>query len=482
MNAQDLYVKRVEELMDGIDKGAFAEPSAPPEAYRYGHLAALFYFARSLEHGEKLYEQLYERIISFGTYHIKRKTEQRQKIKIAFLSISAAEWASEDLYRRLAKDERLECYVVVCPLMDRERESRRKTEAETRSFFEQNHYDVRRIYDAEEDICQGWEAVGGLPDIVMHSTPWYHSLPEPFQIENFPLHILNCYIPYGLYVADNQDRSYAPKFVYNKEFVNLQWKIYADSELNLAGYKKYELLHGKNISYSGYVKMDFFQKKRDYTTEELQKIWKFPQAAWDHNPKRLIIAPHHSLEETAVVKYATFEKNAWFWLYLAQKYQDQISFIFKPHPNLRWKAAQSHLFQSSEEYDAYLDMWNALPNAKVVEEGSYLDIFATSDGMIMDSASFLGEYMYADKPLLFLIREEQAFNSLGERLILGYHQVKGEDYMGIEQFVEHVILKGQDSMAKERRRAFGDTLDYKGKNGCPAVDFIVRDLLKLMEG
>ena len=40
MNAQDLYVKRVEELMDGIDKGAFAEPSAQPEAYRYGHLAA----------------------------------------------------------------------------------------------------------------------------------------------------------------------------------------------------------------------------------------------------------------------------------------------------------------------------------------------------------------------------------------------------------------------------------------------------------
>ena len=44
-------------------------------------------------------------------------------------------------------------------------------------------------------------------------------------------------------------------------------------------------------------------------------------------------------------------------------------------------------------------MWNALPNAKVVEEESYLDIFATSDGMIMDSASFIGEYLYVNKPL-----------------------------------------------------------------------------------
>ena len=190
MNTQDLYVKRAEELMDGIDKGVFSDVANPPQDYVYVHLTALFYVARALEHGDKLYEQFYDRMISFGRYHVKSKMEKGEKVKIAFLSISAAEWASDSIYRMLDRDERLECYVVVCPLMDRTRDSRRRTEEETWSFFEQNGYDIRRIYDAKHDVCQGWETVGGLPDIVIHSTPWYHSLPEPFWIDNFPLRIL----------------------------------------------------------------------------------------------------------------------------------------------------------------------------------------------------------------------------------------------------------------------------------------------------
>ena len=480
MSAEEFYAERVEELMDGIDKGEFSDIANPLESYSYGHLAALFYFSQVLENGNKLYEQLYDRIMSFGKYHVRNKAENGEKVKIAFLAISAAEWPVDTVYRMLEKDQRLECFIVVCPLMDRERGNREKTEAQTWDFFLHHGYEVRRVYDKEKDICQGWEAVGGLPDIVVHATPWYHCLPEPFQIDSFPMRVVNCYIPYGMYVADSMEKSYATKFVYNKEFVNMQWKVYADSMLNLSGYEKYQLLHGKNVSYSGYVKMDCFQEQRDYTMDEVRSIWKFPREASSENMKRLIIAPHHSLEQSSLVQYATFAKNVYFWLYLAEKYQDRITFIFKPHPNLRWKAVESQLFSSYEEYDRYLEQWNSLPNARVVEEESYLDIFATSDGMIMDSASFIGEYMYVDKPLLFLTREEQAFNNLGERLISSYYHVKGEDFIGIEKFVEHVILKGEDDMKDERHSTFAETLDYAGKNGCSASEFIVRDILGLL--
>lgn len=481
MNAEEVYARRVEELMDGIDKGEFSDIANPPQAYSYGHLAALFYFAQVLQNGKKLYEQLYDRVISFGTYHVRKKVENGEKIKIAFLAISAAEWAVENVYRMLEKDERLECYVIVCPLMDRERENREKTEEQTWHFFKKHGYEARRVYDKEQDVCQGWEAAGGMPDLVVHATPWYHSLPEAFWIERFPLRVINCYIPYGIYVADSMDGNYAKKFIYNKEFVNMQWKVYADSALNLSGYETYELLHGKNITYSGYAKMDCFQERRDYTKEELRSIWKFPQEAGSGEMKRLIIAPHYSLEASALVQYATFAKNVYFWLYLAQKYQDKITFIFKPHPNLRWKAVETHLFPSYEEYDRYLEKWNTLPNARVAEEESYLDMFATSDGMIMDSGSFIGEYMYVDKPLLFLTREEQAFNSLGEHLISGYYHARGEDYIAIEQFVEQVILKGDDAMQEKRHRVFHETLDYTGRNGCLASEYIVKDIQGLLE-
>ena len=110
-----------------------------------------------------------------------------------------------------------------------------------------------------------------------------------------------------------------------------------------------------------------------------------------------------------------------------------------------------------------------------------MDIFATSDGMIMDSASFLGEYLYVNKPLLFLTRKEQAFNSLGEKTLSCYYTAKGEDYIAIEQFVERVILQGEDMMEDIRTQVFAEELDYADTNGCSASEFIYKDIMKLFE-
>ena len=479
MSNEGIYIKRAQELIEGIERGDFSNIARLPESYRYGHLRALLYVADHLDNGRKLYEQVYDRVMEYGKYHLHEKIKKQQKIKVAFLVISAAEWAAEQVYQRLSQDEHLECYVVVCPLLDREKESRMKIEEQSYRYFENNGYDVRRVYDSEQDNSKGWEDIGGIADIVVHLTPYYQALPEQFQIEQFPLSVINGYIPYGMYVANSYYGTYIEYGVYNKEFVNMQWRVYADSNLNWLGYQKYGLLNAKNVLYSGYVKMDYFFEQRNFSMDEIGQIWKSPAQADHLKMKRLIIAPHHTVEENAIVQYSTFVKNAYFWLYLAQKYRDKITFIFKPHPNLRDKTIQARFFHSFEEYDAYLEMCNALPNAKVVEEESYLDIFATSDGMIMDSASFIGEYLYVNKPLLFLTREEQRFNSLGEKILPCYYAAKGENYIAIEQFIENVILQGDDTMEKQRTQVFEEVLDYVTINGCTASECICRDILGL---
>lgn len=481
MSPQEIYVELVGELLDGVDHGDFTGASDIPAKYTYGHLNALLQLADQLQNGRELYEKLYDRIVGFGKRKIREKVSCGQKVRVAFLAISAAEWAADSVYRMLSEDERLECFWVMCPLVDREREARRKIEEQSYKFFYNNHYDVRRIYQSEEDICAGWEQIGGLPDIVVHLTSWYQSLPEPFRIDCFPLNIINCYVPYGMYVADSLSGMYAKMAVYNKEIVNLMWRVYADSEANLSGYMSYGLLHGKNVRYSGFPKMDYFFGEREYTEEQIRKIWKIPSAIGVNEMKKIIIAPHHTIDPSELVVFSTFARNAYFWLYLAKKYQDRICFIFKPHPNLRMKAVRCKYFKSYEEYEAYIEAWQALPNARVSEEEGYLDIFATSDGMIMDSASFLGEYLYVNKPLLFLTREEQAFNVLGKKAVSGYYTAKGEDYIAIEQFVERVILQGGDTMKDRRHRIFAEELDYAGKNGCSASEFIYKDLTNLLE-
>ena len=110
-------------------------------------------------------------------------------------------------------------------------------------------------------------------------------------------------------------------------------------------------------------------------------------------------------------------------------------------------------------------------------EADYLALFDTSDGIINDSISFVGEYMYVDKPMLFLERPEQRFNELGEVLIKAHYKVSGQDYMGIDNFVNEVVVKGNDHMKQEREKIFSEELDYYSDNGIKASEYVYRDIV-----
>ena len=478
MDEKARYVKLLNELIDGIERGDFSKESIPVK-YTYWHLYALFELLDDLEDGRKLYEQIYDLAMKCGAASIRQKCARGERIKIAFIAISAAEWGAERIYHMMKQDDRVECYVVVSPLIDRDLESRRDTYCQTVDFFRKNGYEVRGRCNDEFNVPASWQELGGMPDIVIHSTPWMGSLPAEYQVVNFPLMSLNYYIPYGIYVENGWTGDYLEKLVYNKEFVNMMKRIYADSERNLRGYQEYGLLHGKNVVYSGYVKMDYFYDTRTRSEAEIRKLWKIPDGIKSEDIKKVIIAPHHSVSENAIFKFSTFPKNAYFFLYLAKKYCKEVSFVLKPHPNLRLRAVEEKIFESYEAYDAYLEEWNSLPNARVVQEASYLDIFDTSDGMIMDSISFLAEYTYVHKPLLFLKRKGQAFNPLGKRLLEGDYTAKGEDYVEIEKFLQEVIIKGNDTLKDKRQQIFEDELDYMKRKDCCAGEYIYRDIVSL---
>ena len=94
--------------------------------------------------------------------------------------------------------------------------------------------------------------------------------------------------------------------------------------------------------------------------------------------------------------------------------------------------------------------------------------------------SFLGEYLYLNKPLLFLQREGQAFNELGERIVQNYYTVNGRNYKGIEMFLQDVILDGNDVMAERRKEVFEEELNYYKYNGCSACEYIYRDIINIL--
>lgn len=475
------HAKNVEELFQGIDAGDFNQVGKIPDRYTWLHLYSLLRLADELDNGGELYRQIYDIAIAHGHSCVRQKVHNGEKIRIVFLAISAAEWPAGDVYRLLAADDRIECCIVVAPLMDRDVESRRDSYLQTRDYFLKNGYTVREIYDAANDVCLEWSEIGGAPDILIHLTAWFSSLAQPCWAVSFPLRCVQLYIPYGIYVADSMDKSYAVNCVYNCGFANMMWKVYVDSEKNREGYQTYGLLKGNNTAFSGYAKMDAFYEKHEWSEAEIRNLWKIPEGRTVDEIKRVIIAPHHSIMGYGGILYSTFPKNAFFLLYLAKKYQDKVSFIYKPHPNLRLRAVEAGVFESYEAYDAYVGEWDSLPNARVVNEASYLEIFATSDAMIMDSASFIAEYLYVNKPLLFLRRNGQAFNLLGKELMRAYDTAWGEDYSAIESFLQDVVIDGRDEKKPLRQTIWKENLDYLSLNHCMASEFIYRDICNLLQ-
>ena len=477
MDKVDEYLALISELIDGIDRGDFEKDKSIPERYNYEYLKALFVFREELDGASDLYNQIYDRSIEEGLRYIREKRNAGEKIKVVFLTYSAAQWPAEEVYRFFEKDDSFEEYVVVAALMDRSRELRAESYFQTRDYFIKNGYNTIETYSIETDETKGWDEMGGIPDILVHLSSWNESLSPKLWVWKLPLRCLNIYVPYGIALVNNQQGFYMRDTIYNKDFSNIMWKIYTDSQPNKDAYSEYELLGGKNVENSGYVKMDSLIEGREFSASEKCGLWSIPGGeAKEKSYKKVIIAPHFSVYRQGVLWLSTFHHNLWFLLYLAKKYQDCVSFVFKPHPNLKAATVTNRVFESVEEYNRYLDMWDSLPNARVVEEGDYLNHFITSDGMIMDSGSFIGEYLYVQKPCLFLTREEQCFSELGQKCLDAYYKADGRAYEDIENFLQKVILTGNDPMADKRKRVFEEYLDYKRINGMMASEFVYRSI------
>ncbi|WP_026517138.1 hypothetical protein [Butyrivibrio sp. MC2021] len=471
--------KLVDELCNGIDNGDLQRDEIP-DKYRWEHMEALFQLSHTMNGGQEMYEKIYDMVISSAERRLKKKAINGKKINVLFQSYSAAQWPAADVYNAILNDQRINVGVIVSPMVDRDEESRLNTYSQVKKWFIDRQYKIIEGLKEDNNSYIQWQDLQDVPDVLYITSSWYDSLPQGQRFTDLPLKCLVAYIPYGLYLANGVEGSYAKYAVYDKELFSLMWRVYCDCAKNLEGYQKYQYIKGKNVRFSGYSKMDYFYTPKEWSEEEINTLWKIPKGKKSSGVKRVIIAPHFSVGNTGHVLFSTFQKNCWFLLFLAEKYKDSVSFILKPHPNLRFASVAYGLFKSYREYDDYLQNWNDLPNCRVVQDAGYLDIFATSDAMIMDSGSFLGEYLYTQKPLLYLTRPEQAFLPIGDKVVNAYYRTPGEDYMGIESFLNDVVLRGNDPMKHAREEVFKEEYDYLSMNKIKASEYICKELFELM--
>ena len=91
-----------------------------------------------------------------------------------------------------------------------------------------------------------------------------------------------------------------------------------------------------------------------------------------------------------------------------------------------------------------------------MEEGDFVDLFRGSDAIIHDSGSFLVDYMYVQKPALFVTNKLQMMldeaDDFAKQVYDCYYI--GKDCEEILAFVENTVLSGNDPLKEKRKYIF----------------------------
>lgn len=382
------------------------------------------------------------------------RLRRQNKIKVAFVTDHAAVWCGDELYNLFAENPRFETTVFLCRGMD--------------STIQDTQHDLAQLQASGINVVAVFDLEEESPpqDIIIFLRPYLELLPKSFKVNILTPQTLCAYIHYAYETTTIST-------YYNISLFLLAWRFFFDTELTRKLFDKNCRLGVPRGIVSGLPKMDVFFNH----TIRLNFPWKMTRP----DAKKIIWAPHWTIGKFANINnYSTFQHNFRF-MYEFAKTHPEISWVVKPHPKLLLSMVETKLFPSIAAAEEYFHMWDALPNAQVYTGAYYQSIFATSDGMIHDSNSFIAEYQFTRKPMIFLTGESMIFTELGEKILNVSYLVDGKNFNAIAAAIQSVFIEGNDPLKATREKIFDELLNYRRRNGINATDFIYKTITKELE-
>ena len=361
--------------------------------------------------------------------------KQRGSCRVMFFLQTPSVWKYDALYQKLAESEYFEPIVVISPYnvhLIYDKEECFRVMRQTEDFARAKGYNYVSAYNWD---THKWKNIKKIysPDIVFFTKPYKDTLPQ-YHIYNFE-EALTLYLPYGINCINLFHNTYG------LSFQALLWKFLVETEFQKHYAEIYEKSHGDNVEIVGALA----EEKLMQEEYEAKDVWK-PQ---EKKKKRIIWAPHHTVDY--LFNFSNFLNYCEDMLRLAEEYKDEVQFAFKPHPVLKFKLIN---IWGLEKTEAYYRRWEEMENGQI-EQGDYIDLFKTSDAMIHDCASFTVEYLYAQKPVLFQIRDEKVkdeFNTFGQ-MCLDQHYL-AYSIEETERFIRDVVIAGKDPKKAEREQFY----------------------------
>jgi hypothetical protein len=258
------------------------------------------------------------------------------------------------------------------------------------------------------------KAIG--PQIIFRQHPWDSELPDGLRADSLSFAKL-CYVPYyGLQVIKKfGDEDPSVNLHTDQDFHRACWRIFCEHEAVKDTYRSTAVLAGSNVVVTGHPKLT-----RLHNLRHVPAAWPIAHTNRGKRAFRLIWAPHHSVGRDWMC-FGAFGLMMTDMLQWAQS-NPEVDIVLRPHPSLFgfMREGQLCVTVTPDEFDAFYEAWQLLPNTFIDERAEYASMFAASDAMVTDGISFLTEYQMFEKPLVFFERPDHApFNQLGELVATG---------------------------------------------------------------
>lgn len=395
-----------------------------------------------------MYNQL---SIQQNVINLRLKSNNSYKINVVFIFYKSY-WVYDLLYKLFEDDDMFNVTLVVTPYGRYYSNQEIKEYNEIYQNFKSRGFNIIKGYDETTGKTIDLE-LECSPDIIFYATDWINAFPKLLQINNIPQTALLCYVPYSFMVSDLFE-----SHTMNSELIRKCWKFFCPTEIH----KQKIVENNINNIDPGKIIVSYYPKVDGIFLDEFSDDYDYWKRNLDSDGniiKRIIWAPHWTLGG-GLLNYSTFEDNFRFFYDIA-KNNPHIEWVFRPHPLLK-KAIVDKGILSFDETEDYYSSWDNLPNAKYYFGTDYASMYNYSDAMITDSGSFLGEYLICNKPCLKLDKNTQRYNEIGDLVQNYWYKCDGSNLGGIEQFIQEVILSGNDVLKEDRTNFVKNNLVPKG--------------------
>ena len=354
-----------------------------------------------------------------------KQMQNKDKISVLFVIFELASWKTEGLYNRMLLHPRFAPELLLVPSLENTEEIHH-----VEQYLKGQGYLFHQLFPGES-IAKELH-----PDIIFYQKPYSWCIDRSLFFRK-NLGSLFCYMSYCF-------RNTTKDFNQNTIFHNYAWQIYVENISVQEEMKAIMDNAGSNTIVTGLTVMDDLMKDKNCFSDPWRVCGR---------KKRIIYAPHHTINDEEVHR-STFLLFGDFMLEMAEKYKDQVQWTFKPHPLLLKKLEKKW---GKTRAEVYYDRWRQLENTQY-EQGEYLGLFKYSDAMIHDCGSFMLEYLYIQKPVMYLVQDsvlsEDANYQTRKAFEMHYH---GHCFQEIESFIQ-MVINGEDPKMNVRMSFYRDQL------------------------